>query len=576
MVFGSTVLPAGYDPYYQLRLAEVIVKSGYRPEFDHYLNYPFGLKIGWLPLFQYLLAFPGFVFGFKATEIFAVSLPPLLGVVSTFLVYLLARKLLRNDYYSLLSAVIFAASPAVVSTSVLGFSDHHVWVVTLVLASAYFLMARGYYILLSGVFLTIMAISWLGAPIYAAILALSAFLSFKDEREIVYATIAFAVPAVSTLITPVGLGFVAISAFLAFGILAKRRGLELHYFLACALIVLILYFFPASNFGFISLVKSGLNYMLGKDIYLPTIAEAKSFQVTGIAWKLGLFAFMIALPAVLLLKNRFVTVWFLAALALALLQIRFVELAAAPAAVLAAYTLCLILDRMGYPVFERESEEGDRVVRRSRGRKDGKGRRVKKERERQKEELDKGDIAFAAVFVAIILLPSLVVDIKPFDMSEDWRNALLWLRDNTEPTSYYYHPDERPEYSVLSWWDYGNWIVYLAKRPVVANNFQAGARDAAKFFTAQSEEEAMKVIEKRGVRYVITDFDMWIGNETKGGKFLAIMKIAGLDPDFMSKDEISEFYNNSMYYKLHFENAAGLEHFKLLKDFGSVKVFEVI
>ena len=571
MVFGPPVLPAGFDPYYQLRLAEAIVKSGYRPEFDYYLNYPFGLKVGWLPLFQYILAFPGVIFGFKATEIFAVFLPPVLGVISTFMVYLIAKRVLKNDYHSLLSTLFFAASPAVVSTSILGFSDHHAWVVTLVLASAYFLLVGGYYILLSGVSLTIMALSWLGAPIYAAILALSVLLSFEDERDMVYAAIAFAIPAVSFFMTPVGLSFVALSVFLAFGTLAKRKGLELQYFAACVIIVAILYLIPAGYFGFI---KSGLDYMLGRGIYLPTIAEAKSFQVSGIMWKLGLFAFMISIPAALLLKDRFVKVWFLSSLALALLQVRFVELAAAPMAILAAYTVCLTLDRMDYPVFESETENRDnRIVKKSRG---GRRKNSRNREAKQKEELSKGDIAFAIFFIAFILLPSFVVDIKPFDMSEDWKNALLWLKENTEVTSYYYNPEKKPEYSVLSWWDYGNWIVYVAKRPVVANNFQAGARDAARFFTAQSEEEAMKIVKRRGVRYVVTDFDMWVGNKTKSGKFLAIMKIAGLNPDFMNRSDILEFYNNSMYYRLHFENAAGLEHFRLLRDFGSVKVFEVI
>jgi len=56
-VFGY-MLPYEYDPFYHLRLAEVIVHSGYRPDFDYYLNYPYGLRIDWLPLFDYLIAFP--------------------------------------------------------------------------------------------------------------------------------------------------------------------------------------------------------------------------------------------------------------------------------------------------------------------------------------------------------------------------------------------------------------------------------------------------------------------------------------------------------------------------------------
>lgn len=159
-VFSSVILPAGYDPYYHLRLAEVIVKSGYRPDFDYYLNYPYGLKIGWLPLFDYTLALPGMLFGFRSTEIFAMVFPVVLGVLSTLLVYLISRRLLNNEYFATLSALIFAVTPAVVYVSVLGFCDHHIWNVFLLLCSIYFLLRDDWLSLLSGVFITLLAFSW--------------------------------------------------------------------------------------------------------------------------------------------------------------------------------------------------------------------------------------------------------------------------------------------------------------------------------------------------------------------------------------------------------------------------------
>ena len=145
----------------------------------------------------------------------------------------------------------------------------------------------------------------------------------------------------------------------------------------------------------------------------------------------------------------------------------------------------------------------------------------------------------------------------------------MWVKNNTEPTSNYLLPENKPEYAIMSWWDYGNWIVYIAERPVVCNNFQAGAIDAAKFFTAQAEEDAIKIAKKRGVKYIITDDEMKLHD----GKFTAIMRIAGLN--IINKTKIQEFYNNSIYYKLHIENAENLRKIILIKEFDSVKVFEV-
>jgi len=53
------------------------------------------------------------------------------------------------------------------------------------------------------------------------------------------------------------------------------------------------------------------------------------------------------------------------------------------------------------------------------------------------------------------------------------------------------------------------------------------------------------------------------------------MSIAGYDTKIMKSEEIFEVYNRSIYYRLHFENATNLTHFKLIKDFESVKISQV-
>ncbi len=88
------------------------------------------------------------------------------------------------------------------------------------------------------------------------------------------------------------------------------------------------------------------------------------------------------------------------------------------------------------------------------------------------------------------------------------QETFKWLRENSPPTSYYYTPDKPAEYGVMSWWDYGNWILYISQRPVVANNFQTGIDDAAHFLTEPDEEAANEILSKRKVRFIITDGDV--------------------------------------------------------------------
>lgn len=104
-------------------------------------------------------------------------------------------------------------------------------------------------------------------------------------------------------------------------------------------------------------------------------------------------------------------------------------------------------------------------------------------------------------------------------MERDWREALEWMGENTPDTGvdYYAIYDretfEYPEasYGVMSWWDYGHWITFVAQRIPNANPFQhgvAGPNGAAAFFVQQSEEDSSAILDTLGTRYVITDIMM--------------------------------------------------------------------
>jgi len=561
LVFGY-MLPYGCDPFYHLRLAEVILNSGYRPDFDFYLNYPYGFRIDWLPLFDYILAFPGILLGYNAMLLFSFIFPVILGVISTILLYQIARKLFGEEV-ALMSALIFAVCPIVVNYSVVGFADHHIWNLFLVLLSVFLLLTRPVF---ASVPLTILSLSWLGAPIYAAALALASLFHFRRD-EIPKIAAVFAIPAIVTPLYPyIGLSFLAISAFLALGYFAKNERARVIYVVACLVAAFILYMLPFQQLWFF---KSGVDYIFSRSVYLPTIAEARAFALFDVIWYVGVFAFLISLPSIMT-SNRFLQTFFLSAFILSLMQLRFAELLSIPVALMAGKTCFWLI---------KTTESEEKELRTGRKRKSGDEKRKNRAKLEEKGYRRKlRDDLIIVAFLAFIILPSIVLSINPYTLSEDWFNALNWLKENTPQTSHYFSPHLKPEYSILSWWDYGNWIVFVSKRPVVANNFQVGADDSAKFFVTSDEKTAYEIAKKRGVKYVVTDEEMGLkleGSNLKG-KFLAIMSIAGYNVGTMKAEEIFEIYNKSTYYRLHVESAANLTHFKLVKDFGSVKVFQVV
>jgi dolichyl-diphosphooligosaccharide--protein glycosyltransferase len=111
---------------------------------------------------------------------------------------------------------------------------------------------------------------------------------------------------------------------------------------------------------------------------------------------------------------------------------------------------------------------------------------------------------------------------NPLLMNQDWKESLLWMANNTPPTGvdYYTIYDKNSfvypnsSYGVMSWWDYGHMITYIAQRIPNANPFQAGVSGpdgAAAYFMATDEATANTILDHDGTRYVITDIEMDTG-----------------------------------------------------------------
>jgi dolichyl-diphosphooligosaccharide--protein glycosyltransferase len=171
----------------------------------------------------------------------------------------------------------------------------------------------------------------------------------------------------------------------------------------------------------------------------------------------------------------------------------------------------------------------------------------------------------------------------------DWQESLVWLKDNSNTTSFFASPQKPAEYSVMSWWDYGNWILYLAERPVVANNFQAGLEDAAKFYLSESEPEATAMLDARGSRYVFADYSLIYG------KLASLTTWANEDiSSYMRATDYGSQYTiipqerlyNTTLGRLYLFDGAGTGHFRLIyesrtflgqsTDKSKVKIFEYV
>ncbi len=173
-----------------------------------------------------------------------------------------------------------------------------------------------------------------------------------------------------------------------------------------------------------------------------------------------------------------------------------------------------------------------------------------------------------------------------------WAQELDWVEENTpQPPIGLNSSFDRPEgqryvypdgmYGVLSWWDYGHQILFDAHRAPVANPFQQQAPLASEIFTADTEEQALSLLdeylgEENNARYLMID------DEMVSTKFGAITvwatvdhiyhegvsreyEIEGADrpiPLRAAGEEVRGWFLQDVY----FNDGSGMNHMRLVKE----------
>lgn len=156
------------------------------------------------------------------------------------------------------------------------------------------------------------------------------------------------------------------------------------------------------------------------------------------------------------------------------------------------------------------------------------------------------------------------------DLPEHQRAALLTLEQISPDPGSFVADDAAPAYGVMTFWDLGNYTLYLARRPVVANNNGYGFDDSIAFFLAPTEADAVAILDRRKVRYaVLSDVtaDLASVHEIMTGSLAPYFSA-----DAARRLELLEPFEGLVYSRLFFADAGTvdaakappLEHFRLL------------
>lgn len=604
------ILLPGYDEFYHMRRILYTVQNFPGTLwFDSYLNYPYGWENVWPPLYDQICAAFCLLLGQNTrpgVEMAASFMPIIFGSIATIVVYFLIREIFDHRT-AILAGLMTVLAPTYLQYTRFAAMDHHSLEVLFLLSALLFLILafcrqekRYIFAVLAGISLAALAYTWHGATLYLAIIpvygAIEMAMALKNKRSwhetAMALMLALAVAIILILpyrnaawLKPSFMGIVAVfgamAVISALSYIIAKRNMNWKAF-PLSITILFLAFVLLLSSGLLELgglIKFGLELIWGGS-YVGLISEAEPLIYDWLTFKQVLFSglglnllFALAGFAVILIYIRnsqggrrqglmILLLWAAFAIILTFGQLRFLYMSTISIGILISilffYLLDLIRNRLG--------GNNQRSI-----------------------------LPAILILFLFLTLPSIAEMVNTVTYSDpmikgDWQESMAWLKENSNATSYFDAPVKTPEYSVMCWWDYGNWIMYMAERPVVASNFQAGWEDAAKFYLSEKEENATALLDERGSKYVFLDHSMAYG------KLGAIANWAheDLTTYFMAQDysgsqitviPTQRLFNTTLG-KLYYFDAAGTSHFRLIyesKTFlgenpakAQVKIFEYV
>jgi len=446
-----------------------------------------------------------------------------------------------------------------------------------------------FYSLLTGVCLGIFLLAWAGAPLFIFIVLSYFVVQFiidhcrgrsTDYLVMVGTPSLFIATVISLPLSPpflvTSLHLVSLPlAILAPLVLAGLSRLLVNKRIKPAYYPLTLAGLVTGGLVILRIVSPSLSsHLLGtlSGIFLPhtageTVLEIQSILFPGgnfsllVTWgnfTTGFFLSAIALCILIYLvikrgeaDKTLLVVWSLIILAATLGQRRFAYYLTVNVALLTGYVSWLILEFTGIKKLATKPVDTGQT---------GKKQGSKLKKTRREHSLTTSRVYVSLGLIAVFFL-SFFPNIAPaknianqalFAPSDAWLESLSWLKDNTpepfgNPDFYYelyespppgesYQPPETA-YGVMAWWDYGHWIIRIARRPSNATPGVWGA--CATFFGARDEASANKTMYDLGIKYVIVDHDI------SSGKFHAIPTLLQ-----KKKEDFYELYHQPQEGKL--------------------------
>jgi dolichyl-diphosphooligosaccharide--protein glycosyltransferase len=605
-----------YDPLFQYRVTEYIVKNGYSAWFtwhDTMSWWPVGRDVAHssypgVPFSAAFIYHLIHAFGYKVS-VYNVCLyfPVLMGVVTCIVAYFLGRDL-GGSSVGLFTAFFLAISDAFIGRTSLGFFDtENIGIFGMAATCLLFLRSidkkkslvqKIAYAVAAGFFLGYIFASWGAARYVVGLLALfilaSLITNLYERSYLISYFITMGIGFLIALLVPkLGIGYLgsvensAVMLLILFLVIYEmvRERLEARkarLLMGMLLLLLVVGVFALQYLGVIKPLTGKFLRLLDPREALETplyasVAEhhrsvwTNFFGSMGLTFVLGMLGTYLALSK-LDGKRLFSVLFFISAVYFAGVMSRLSLILSIPASFMAAYGLKELMAPFIH--LSRQRVEARRVRRR-----------------RMVFGLSRELAIVFAVFILVATLPTIwstaASSNRPTTLAcsgvsallggsypQDWLQALSWMRDNL--------PDDA---IVVSWWDYGYWIEAVANKTTLADGATKNASQIAQIgrIMMLNQSESLPILEKYGATHIVVFYTFnpsdpetqWpFGDNVKWSWMVQIGKL-NLTDYYDESGNVLDKYYESNHYRLMTGQPDSAFELVYASDFNFVLVYKV-
>jgi dolichyl-diphosphooligosaccharide--protein glycosyltransferase len=581
LIKGDKIYIADVDAYYHLITADYVYKNWpdiqtFNPDFD----WPAGQTVNQRPLNGWLI---GTIAKFTGSTVEWVGLywPAILGIL-VLIPCLLLAWVLWNRWAALMGVACLAVIPGeYYGRMALGVCDQHALEIFLmcwfVLFYVLSLRKNWLWSFAAGISLSLYIINWSGAPVLILIVliylviqsTINQFKVLANNRTLALVTFIPLVMALAvfTLLRSSEVMFIlfygsAACAPLITAIVSKYTAKLKPYWYPVILSAIVGFIFLGLWLTFNQSVKYALYELQGltgtigaASISLGhTISEVQpilfpygEFTLDVIIGNFGLILLfgllgLCALGANLKKsENIFIFVWAVFLILITIMQRRYAYYSAIPIGLLVGYFFYWAMNKIGWRKYSKKDKKKGLTG-----------------------QYFSPVIAITGAILLIVtcLIPNGYLTARearnhPYQVTQAWSEALKFVRESTVK-----------DVGIISWWDYGYWIVRDGQRPVICHPGGGSTDKVAKFFTAFTTDEANQIADELDARYVIIDYQM------ASQKFYAIPILAG-------KEKLTEEQFNDCILIRLYASESGIEGYREIFEsstkydgIAQVKVYE--